>query len=109
MDKYEKEMIDCVNRHAEEKAKYPTAHDKQGAFTKTDARSLWLGFKRVIVALLTAASFALTGYTFFAVATATGYWAVALFIAAIVLAIWSFALLSAQGVVPVESQGDDEC
>lgn len=107
MDKYEKEMFDGVNRHAGEKVQYPTTHDKQSA--QTDARSLWLGLKRVLVALLTAASFGLTGYTFFAVATATGYWAVALFIAAIVLAIWSFSLLYAQGIVPVESQGDGEC
>lgn len=78
-------------------------------FTKTNAKSLWLGCKRVLVALLTAASFVLTVYAFFAVATATGYWAVALFIAAVLLTIWSVALLYAQGVVYVESEDDDEC
>lgn len=104
MGKYEKRN-DCTNRHVEGDIEItPTTNQ----FTKADARSLWLGCKRVLVALLTAVSFALTGYAFIAVATATGYWAVALFIAAIVLTIWSFALLYAQGVVYVESQGDDE-
>lgn len=104
-DAYENQMINSVNRHADGDIEIIPVTNQ---FTKTDAKSLWLGLKRVIVALLTAASFALTGYTFYAVATATGYGAVALFIAALVLTLWSFALLYAQGVVSAESQGDNK-
>lgn len=99
---YEKEMIEAVNRHSEEKSKGP----KRTVITKKDASVLKIGLKRTLLALLTAGLFALAVYDFIAVATATGYWAVALFLAAIVLLIAVFTLLYAQGIIHVESKGD---
>lgn len=96
---FEKEMIDGVNRNAEEKreqAKTSTTNRK--VFTEKDAASLKRGLKRTGLALGTVILFALTVFGFIATATATGYLAVALFLSSIVLGIWAFTFLYAQGI-----------
>ena len=103
-DTYEKEMIDGINRHAEEKSQQTIIHSskvttaKNGS-AKTDFEALKRGLKRTVLALLTAILFGLSVFAFIATATATGYWAVVLFLSAIVLMFWAFVLLYAQGVV----------
>ena len=97
---YENEMIDGVNRHAEEQSvRFETSIPKRAVITKEDTTALKTGLKRMLLALLTAFLFALSIFSFVATATATGYWAVILFISAIVLLGWSFVLLYAQGIV----------
>lgn len=107
-EEYENQMIDGVNRHAEERAgTYESATvAKKRVFTKTDARALRQGLKRTVLALFTAVLFALSVYGFIAVATVTGYWAVGLFLSAIVVMGSAFILLYAQGITHVESKGD---
>ena len=67
---------------------------------KTDGKILKKGLKRVVIALLTAFLFGLSVFAFIATATATGYWAVILFISALVLLLWTFIFLYAQGLGP---------
>lgn len=112
MDKYEKEMIDVVNRHAEEKKQgFGTLENttaKKSLFTKTDAKNLGRGVKRMVVALLTTATFAISVYCFIVAAIVIGYWAVGLFLAGIVLMVCAFTLLYAQGITHTEGKGDDK-
>lgn len=97
---YEKEMIDTVNRHAEEQGvQFETSIPQRAVITKKDTSTLKIGLKRMLLALLTAFLFGLSIFSFIATATATGYWAVILFISAIVLLGWAFVLLYAQGIV----------
>ena len=97
---YEKEMIDTVNRHAEEQGvHFETGISQRAVITKKDTSTLKIGLKRMVLALFTAVLFALSIFSFIATATATGYWAVILFISAIVLLGWAFVLLYAQGIV----------
>lgn len=110
---YENEMIDGVNRHAEEQftvsgefESMPAA--KKSAFTKTDLNALKLGLKRTVLALITAFMFGLSVYCFIAVATSTGYWAVVQFLSAIVLMVLVFILLYAQGITFAVRRGDDK-
>jgi fatty acid desaturase len=103
---YENEMIDTINRHAEEKSRQTTAAKR--VFTKTDARTLRQGIKRTLIAILTAVLFALSVCCFIAVAFAAGYWAVIVFFSAIVLLGLAFILLYAQGITHVESKGDNK-
>lgn len=107
---FEKEMIDGVNRHAESKDKHSdsTPVKSRGFFTKEDTSALKCGLRRTLVALITAALFALSVWMFIEVAHAVGYVAVVLFLSAIVLMIAAFGLLYAQGVVLDESKGDDK-
>jgi hypothetical protein len=105
---YENQMIEAVNRNAEDKtgtheSAVPT---KRLLFTKTDARTLKRGIKRTVLALLTAILFALSVYSFIAVASVTGYRAVGLFFVAIMMLIMAFILLYAQGITFMESRGD---
>jgi hypothetical protein len=80
-----------------------------GLFTlKKKAKILGRGLKRMMIALFTAILFALSVYAFIAAATATGYWAVVLFLSAIVLMVGAFVFLYAQGITKVESQGDSK-
>lgn len=73
---------------------------------KKNAESLCRGFKRMVMALFTACLFGLSVYDFIATATATGYWAVVLFISGIVIMRWAFRLLNVQGANKTESDGD---
>ena len=100
-DAYEKEMIDGVNRNAGEKVPHGNAPQS------TDAKTLWQGFKRMLLGLITATAFALSVYSFIATATVHGYWAVASFLSAIVLMFFAFALLYAQGITNTEGEGDE--
>lgn len=106
---YENQMLDGVNRHAEEKtqhtgtAKTPVA---KRLLTKADAQALKQGLKRVLFALITAATFALAVFCFIAVTWSRGYWAVALFLGASFLTIWTITLVYAQGITVNERQGD---
>lgn len=112
-EEYENEMIDTVNRHAEEQVTFTGDLEskpapKKSVFTKTDARTLKQGLKRMLVALFTAGLFTLSVFDFIAVAKATGYWAVLCFFAAIIAMVLAFVLLYAQGIAPDESKGDDK-
>ena len=110
---YENQMIDSINRHAEEKNRCTgtsenTIKAKRRVFTKTDVNTLKRGLKRTMIALLTTVLFGLSVFSFIAAATATGYWAVILFFSAIVLLGWTFVFLYAQGVTDAESKGDSK-
>jgi hypothetical protein len=112
-DVFEQEMIDGVNRHAEMKWHYTGTHEsatpvEKSGFIKEDVRILMRGLKRIVLALLTTFLFALSVFDFIAVATATGYWAVALFITAISMLTTAFILLYVQGITYMESKGDDK-
>ena len=101
MDNLEKEIIDIVNQHAK-----TTVTPKRTVVTKKDKGALKIGLKRVAIALFTAFLFALSAFAFIATATATGYWAVILFLSAIVLLVWAFVFLYAQGITTQESKGE---
>jgi hypothetical protein len=76
---------------------------------KTDVKVLKRGLKRMGLALLTAALFAISVISLIKVATAPGYLAVLLFIIAILEMVMAITFLYAQGLSPKvsnESQGD---
>ena len=100
---YENEMIDFVNRNAEEKSlNASTLESKVTARTplmnKMDANILKLGLKRMLIAIITAALFFFSVCGFIAVATATGYLAVFIFLTSIVAMVCAFIFLYAQGI-----------
>lgn len=107
---YEKQMIDTVNRNAEENASThgSTATAKKSVFTNRDVRTLKQGLKRTVFALFTAVTFAFSVCCFIATATAPGYLAVALFLTAIVAMGIAFIFLYAQGIARMESQGESK-
>ena len=110
---FEKEMIDGVNRHAEEQRKHSasTVTTKLSLFTKTDATTLKRGLKRMVIALFTAVLFAIAIFGFIVTAIATGYMAVMIFLTSVVILGCAFAFVYAQGITRwtlVESQGDDK-
>ena len=108
---YENQMIDGVNRNAEEKSKHvETGSSEHKAtakviplFTKRDSRILGIGFRRTILALLTAVAFAISVIGFIATAKAIGYFAVAYFFGSLMALGGAFILLYAQGLIGVES------
>ena len=106
---FENEMIDAVNRHADARSEQvkPAAPESK-VFTKKDAAFLKRGLKRTGFALLTILLIALAVFGFIATATATGYWAVILFLASIVISIWAFVFVYAQGVVPTDNRGESK-
>ena len=100
-DAYEDQMFDVVNRNAEERA---DAHaevtpTKEKAFDKRDAQTLWRGIKCLILALITAALYALSVNSILLVSTKVGWWAVVAFLAGIILLIFATTLLYALGLV----------
>ena len=113
---FEKEMINSVNRHSEKwdqitfDGEFPEEvnNHKVKVFDKKDASALKTGLKRMTVALATAFLFALSIFCFIITATATGYWAVILFFAAVVHMVWAFILLYAQGISPKGAGGKYE-
>lgn len=100
-EEYESQMIDGVNRNAAEYTGTPesTVTVKKRVFTKADARAVRRGLKRMALALITAILFAISVFTFVAVAYVTGYLAVLLFISAITVMGLAFIFLYAQGIV----------
>ena len=109
MDKYEQEMIDAVNRHAEEQSRYTCTQDTPSK-AKANAKTLGRGLTRMLFAILTAVMFAISVYGFIVVASLTGYWAVLLFHVSVVNLFWAFFLLYTQGLTRktnTEGQGDD--
>ena len=109
---YENEMIDIVNRNAEEKSKCPVdTVTKRSLFTKTDAANLIKGLKCMVLALFTAGLFAVAVFGFIMVASVTGYLAVAVFTTSIGILAVAFIFLYALGITfktNTESQGDDK-
>ena len=108
---YEKQMIDGVNRHAEEWDQITfdteiTDTAKSVPVKNKNVKIFGRGLARVAVALVTAAMFGLSVLDFIAVASATGYCAVALFIIAIVQLLVAVILLYSQGITNKESKGD---
>lgn len=110
MDKYEQEMIDAVNRHAEEQSRHVCTQETPSK-TKANAKTLGRGLGRMLLAVLTAVMFAISVYGFIVVASETGYWAVLLFTVSVVNLFWAFVLLYTQGITRknnTESQGDNK-
>jgi len=110
---FEKEMIDAVNRNAEEKAEQfelgvseNTPTQKRPVVNKQDARILKRGLKRTMLALWTVMQFAIAMLGFITVATAPGYLAVVLFFVSVLILVIAIVLLYAQGITYVESKGD---
>ena len=103
---YENQMIDGVNRHADESTGETVDMRWTQVVTRNDKRIVTRGLKRTLLALLTALTFAFSVLCFVAVAKAPGYLAVALFITAIVAMGCSFFLLYAQGISRIESKGE---
>ena len=109
MDKYEQEMIETVNRHAEEQSRYTCTQDTPSK-AKANAKNLGRGFVRMMFAVLTAVMFAISVYGFIVVASVTGYWAVLMFTVSVANLFWAFVLLYTQGrtrKTNAEGQGDD--
>ena len=103
---FEKEMIDTVNRNAEEKKQHTDTTVHKSVFTKTDVLAFRVGLRRTLFALITAAIFAFSVFCFIAVAMVHGYLAVALFIVALMALGFSFLFLYAQGITRVESKSE---
>lgn len=104
---YESEMMDAVNRHKDEANKKAEIKWSQ-VVNKNDARVVARGLKRTALALLNAATFAITVMGFITVAKVTGYWAVLMFFVSLILLAASLILLYAQGIIRVESQGESK-
>ena len=109
---YERQMIDTVNRNAEEKNGHFKVAALQNATTrKENATAFKRGLKRMAIALITAALFALSVFSLIRVASANGYWAVLIFFAALVEMAVSVFLLYCQGIIAgktMESKGEKE-
>jgi hypothetical protein len=106
---YERQMIDAVNRNADEKSmRVDTGSPKSTVTTKKNDATLKRGFKRTLLALLTAATFAISVFGFVAVASVPGYLAVLLFLTSSLGLGISFTLLYAQGITHVESKVNDK-
>lgn len=73
--------------------------------SKSDINTLKRGLKRVGVALITTLSFALCAAGFILTAFIPGYAAVLVFIASIIVLLFSVSLLYAQGVNPQRKVG----
>lgn len=101
---FETKMFNTVNHHSAERISRP----KVTIVTKKDTSALKVGLKRMVIALFTAVLFASSVFSFIATATATGYWAVVLFLAAIVQLVWAYIFLYAQGITRVESKGEKQ-
>ena len=106
---YENQMIDGVNRNAEEKSKQVEIGSSEHLakviplFTKKDSRVLSRGFKCAILALITAASFVFSVAGFITTAMVPGYLAVALFIVSLLMLGCAVILLYALGLICRES------
>ena len=105
---YENEMIDAVNRHAEEKSQRTITWDSpvpemRSPVDKKDTEILKRGIRRTVLALVTALVFALAVFSFIATATAPGYLAVFLFITGLATLACVLVLLYAQGIINEES------
>ena len=100
-DVYEEQMIDMVNRHADESAKAQpkVAPAQESVSAKLMAMTFWRGTKTLILALITVAIFALTANSFLMVGSKAGWWAVVAFLGGIVLLFFAAAFLYALGLV----------
>ena len=107
-ESYENEMMDAVNRHGESADQKIIDASSSPVVNKNDVRVVARGLRRTLIALLTAAKFALAVIGFITVAKAPGYLAVLLFFASILALGCSFILLYAQGIIHVESQGESK-
>jgi hypothetical protein len=107
-DVYESHMIDTVNRHSGEPVNEPVEVKRSLVMNKNDARTLVVGLKRTLLALVTATILAISVIGFIAVAKATGYIAVLLFFASILGLLGAYILLYAQGITCIESRGESK-
>ena len=108
---FENEMIETVNQHGDSVIYTETQEKSSPVTKKNDARIVFTGLKRTLVALMTVAFFALAVLGFIAVAKMQGYMAVLVFFASVVSLLGSFTFLYAQGIVTKilpESKGDDK-
>lgn len=109
-DAWENEMLETFERREEEAAK--TADQvKKPVKSKAGSRTVFIGLRRTMLALLTIMLFAATICGFVTVAHARGYLAVLLFFVSVLGLVSSYILLYAQGitnVMPKESKGESK-
>lgn len=108
-DVWEDSLLETFERR--EEAKSSSNVRKIQFMNKADTRTVVVGLKRTLLALLTILMFAATILGFVVVASAHGYMAVLLFFASILGLIVSYILLYAQGIVSAriqESKGDNK-
>jgi hypothetical protein len=77
--------------------------------TKTDTRAISIGLKRTLLALMTLMTFGIAVFGFIRTASSSGYAAVVLFFASVLVMIVSFIFLYAQGITnktQEESKGE---
>lgn len=107
---WENEMIESFNRGDETQTK--TKKDKWSmVMNKNDARTVAIGLKRTLLALLTLMMLAASIFGFIVVASLHGYVAVGIFFASVLGTVIAFILLYAQGITKqkvVESQGESK-
>ncbi len=101
-DAYEKQMIDHVNRNAEEK------QHKEPVITKNDKYALTRGLKHILLSLISVVMFAASASGFIVTAIVPGYLAVAAFIASIAAAVATYILVYAQGLIRTASRGESK-
>lgn len=108
---WENQILETFERREAEAAKAVAMTKPNQVITKTDAKTVAVGIKRTLLALLTILFLGAAVYGFVAVASASGYIAVLLFFASVLGLIASYILLYAQGitnVVPKESKGENK-
>ena len=108
---YESQMIDSINRHAEEQSQLTGTVEnapKEKVFTKDDALTMSRGIKRMVIAMVTAALFALAVNSFLMISTKVGWLAVVAFLGGIILLLIAVFLLYVQGITHVGKSGDDK-
>ncbi len=75
--------------------------------TKTDTRAISIGLKRTLLALMTLMTFGIAVFGFIRTASSSGYAAVVLFFASVLVMIVSFIFLYAQGITN-KTQGESK-
>lgn len=109
---YEKQMIESVNRNAEEASKpldVGTSEKVNSVVGKRDTSILKRGLKRTLLALVTVGLFAISACGFFKTATTPGYLAVLLFLLSVFEMMAAVTLLYTQGItntMHTESKGE---
>ena len=101
---FEKEMIDTVNRHAEEK----TTPSESIPTAKLDAAIMKRGLKRMGIALLTTVEFIGAVFGFIWTTFLPGYLAVLAFLASDFVLVCAICMLYAQGITRKGIQGDNK-
>ena len=108
---FENEMFNSVNRHSGELDHVTFDHEipdtvKSNPAKNETLKTIGRGLYRMIMALCTAGLFAFSVLDFILVTKETGYGAVLMFFAGILMLFAAIGALYVQGIVGKESQGD---